>query len=340
MLAQNTGGPCLIDGISQAFHGDGILRAHVDVTLGSADGVTAQHHTFDDAVGIALQQAAVHKCARIALVGVTDHELAPVPGHGLHARLPLHARGEACAAAAPEARVLDNGHHVLLTHAVKGLGKGRVTVPGHIGFQGGEFHLAAVAQGDADLALEETDVLHFRHMDAHVVVKICILLADLIVHQVLQHHVLHLFRVHFRVEHAVRLNQDHGAKCAGAHTAGDQHLHLVLQFVGLKRLEQGVLHVLAVGGNAARASAHQHLPFVLAAAGQVFFFDRGQIGGALYGQVFPGFFIHCTHRLNPPHSSVSESVPVCRGSPVCKPGRRWTWPEPGRRRRCIGPPQR
>ena len=221
MLAQDTGGPCLIDGISQALHGDGILRAHVDVTFGSADGVTAQHHALDDAVGIALQQAAVHKCARIALIGVTDHELAPVPGHSLQTCLPFHARGEARAAAASEARVLDNGHHVLPTHAVKGLGQGRVAVPGHVGFQGGEFHLAAVAQCDADLALKETDVLHFRHMDAHVVVKICILLADLIVHQMLQHHVLHLFRVHFGVEHAVRLNQDHGAQGAGAHTSGD-----------------------------------------------------------------------------------------------------------------------
>ena len=62
---------CLVD----ALDGQGILGAAVDDALVGADGVTGHHHAFQDGVGVAFEDGAVHERARVALVRVADHVL-------------------------------------------------------------------------------------------------------------------------------------------------------------------------------------------------------------------------------------------------------------------------
>ena len=76
---------------------------------------------FEDAVGVALEQAPVHVGAGVALVGVDDHVLdvaGRVPGG-----LPLGAGGEAAASAAAQFGGLDLVQHLLGRHLEEGLGQ-------------------------------------------------------------------------------------------------------------------------------------------------------------------------------------------------------------------------
>ncbi len=61
------------DGLADARDGKRVLGAAVDVAHAGADRVRRDGHALEDAVGIALQDAAVHECTRVALVGVADH---------------------------------------------------------------------------------------------------------------------------------------------------------------------------------------------------------------------------------------------------------------------------
>src|ERR1019366_6058771 len=63
----------LLDSSAQALDGQRIFGAHIEVTFGSADGKGSDQHAFQHAVRIALEHAAVHECARIALVRVADN---------------------------------------------------------------------------------------------------------------------------------------------------------------------------------------------------------------------------------------------------------------------------
>ena len=50
-----------------------VLRAHVDIAFLRAYRVSRDHHALDHLVGVALHDAPVHKCSRVALVAVADY---------------------------------------------------------------------------------------------------------------------------------------------------------------------------------------------------------------------------------------------------------------------------
>ena len=87
--------PRLLDGLEQALARDRVLVPDVDEALLAADGARADDHPLDDRVRIALDDAAVHERAGIALVGVADDNRfhAPVLG-GVPAGFPLDAGSE------------------------------------------------------------------------------------------------------------------------------------------------------------------------------------------------------------------------------------------------------
>src|SRR5699024_7005680 len=93
------------------LHRDGVLRTHIYVTLGSADGITGDGHGLQYGVGIALQDGTVHERPRVALVRVAaDIFLVRLVGRR---ELPFQARGESGAAASPKAAVQQDLDHVL-----------------------------------------------------------------------------------------------------------------------------------------------------------------------------------------------------------------------------------
>ena len=104
--------------ISRAFQGQGIFRPAVDVAFTGSHGIGADGHAFDHGMGIALEDAPVHKSPRVAFVGIADDIF--LVGLVIVAELPLHAGGEAAAAPAPETGSLDSGNDIDGLHFLEG----------------------------------------------------------------------------------------------------------------------------------------------------------------------------------------------------------------------------
>src|SRR5579884_1673589 len=94
-IAQQLHSLCLPDSCFQALNCQGIFCPNINIPLASTDGVGCNCHTLQHTMGIALQHAAIHKSARIALISIADDEfLRPA---GLRNGAPLQAGGIACA---------------------------------------------------------------------------------------------------------------------------------------------------------------------------------------------------------------------------------------------------
>jgi len=78
----------------------GVFGPHIDEALAGADGVGADDHAFDNAMGVSLQDAPVHVGAGVSLIGVADDILGH-PGR-LAAAGPFPPCGEASATPPPE----------------------------------------------------------------------------------------------------------------------------------------------------------------------------------------------------------------------------------------------
>ena len=109
----------LLDRRLQPLDGERVLAAHVDVALVGADREGGDRHALEHPVRVALEDAAVHEGAGVALVGVADDELPRALG--LVDRAPLEAGGVAAAAPAPQARGRDLLDHVERRHLGDGL---------------------------------------------------------------------------------------------------------------------------------------------------------------------------------------------------------------------------
>ena len=278
----------LFDGHAQTLDRERVLRADVDVALVRADGVAAEHHALDDGVGVALEDGAVHERAGIALVRVADHVL--LVGDGLHTGLPLEARREARAAASAQTGLFHLADDLLPGHGRDCLADGGVAVAGDVGLERGVFHAPAVAQHDLDLLLEKRDVVDHRHALFLRGIVEGVLLDDLVADEVLFNDLRDLFGVHLRVKHAVRLDEQHGARRTGAHAAGDDHLHLARKSLCRDLADEGVPDLLTVGGHAARAAADEDLPPVVRLCGQIILFDLRK----------PGDVFDFAHASSPP----------------------------------------
>ena len=83
--------------------------------MAGADGIAADEHALNHTVGVAFKDGTVHERTGVALVGITDDVL--LLAGLVVSGFPLHASGEAGAAAAPETgffQFLDDRHPVAL----------------------------------------------------------------------------------------------------------------------------------------------------------------------------------------------------------------------------------
>ena len=76
LAAQQPQLPGLPDGGFEPLDGQRVFAADVNVALVGADGIGGDGHALEHAVRVALEHAAVHERAGVALVGVADDELA------------------------------------------------------------------------------------------------------------------------------------------------------------------------------------------------------------------------------------------------------------------------
>ena len=166
VLAQQAPLAALLDRPLDPLDGHRIFGADVEEALLGADGEAADDHPLDHVQRIALQHAAVHERAGIALVGVADEVAGRVGGLGAH--LPLLPGGISAAAAAAELRAGDFLDHPLRIVLLQHLGQGLEAAVVEILFDALGIDHAVVPQGHAALAVEE----------GHVAVKLQELPAD------------------------------------------------------------------------------------------------------------------------------------------------------------------
>ena len=246
----------LLDGDLEALDGERVFRADVDEALGGADRVAGDRHGLEDRVGIAFQRGTVHVRARVALVGVADHVLLALGL--LLGELPLHAGGEARAAAAAQAGLQDLLDHLLRRHLEEHLLDGLVAVARDVVLDLLRVDDAAVAQHDAVLLLVERDV-RLRDEFLRLLGVVAQALHHAALHQVLRHDLLHVLGLNLDVERALREDLHDRALLAEPEAARHDHLHLVLEAGRLKFLLERLDDGRAAARTARGAAAHKNV---------------------------------------------------------------------------------
>ncbi len=72
VVAEETIGFCLCDRVLETLDRQRVLGTEIYIRFGSADTVSGNAHAFNQAVRIALDDGAIHECARVAFVGIAD----------------------------------------------------------------------------------------------------------------------------------------------------------------------------------------------------------------------------------------------------------------------------
>ena len=250
----------LADGDFQTVDSQRILGTDVDETLGGADGVAADGHSLDDAVGVTLEDGTIHEGTGVTLVGVADDVL--LVGLVLGAEAPFHTGGEAGAATAAEAGLGDLVDNLLRGHLGQALGQSLVAATGDALLDVLGIHKAAVAQGDTDLLAIEVHVL--RVADVLLVLGVGVeQLGDFTtLDDVLVDDTLHILGFHLGVEGVVGHDLHDGALLAEAKAAGLDDLDVVLQALLSEDLVEIVDDLEAVAGFASGTAADQNMHFV------------------------------------------------------------------------------
>ena len=146
----------LANRVAQAFDGQRIFGAHIDVAFRRADGIRGDQHAFEHAVGIAFEHAAVHERAGIAFIRVADDIF--LSADGFRYRAPLQARGIACSATAAQAALGNLIDDFARRHLGERFDQGTVAVGGNVIFEAIGIDDAGVLQHNFFLALEEWNV--------------------------------------------------------------------------------------------------------------------------------------------------------------------------------------
>ena len=152
---------CLSYRLCQSLDRMGVLGTDIDAAVFRARCYTGDYHALYHLVGDALHNGAIHECARVALVAVADDIF--------FARLlmrcdlrPLFARGEAGAAATPEAGVGNFAYDLIAGHVKQRLFKRRIAADGNVLVDALGIYLAAVLQCDMELIFIKRDILLLR----------------------------------------------------------------------------------------------------------------------------------------------------------------------------------
>ena len=242
------------------------------------DGVAADKHAFNHAVGVAFKDGTVHECARVTFVGVADDVL--LVAFLSVGSFPLHAGREASAATATEAGTLhlfDDGHPVPL---LQDFGQGQVSILGDVAVDAVDVNEATVAQGDPDLIPEEGHIVDVGHPLLLNAVIEGVLGDRLSPDEVLLHHVFDPFGGHFGVVGLIGQDVNHRTHCAGAHAAALNHCDFIGQAGLLQLFHHGVPDVFAAGGHTACAIAHHAQVAVLPHLFQIGFLHLLQVSDA------------------------------------------------------------
>src|ERR1700728_3860271 len=274
--------------------GERIFRADIDVAFGRADGVGRDGHAFNDALRIALEHAAIHERAGIALVAIADDIFLGAFDFG--DVVPLEAGWITAASTAAETAFGD-----LLDH------RGRVHV-------GEGFHEPFVAAArDVFVDLFGIDVAGILENDVGLTIEVAAevrIEARYGLFAQRSDYVVRVAFVHVAVAGFGGFDQDQGPGGAQAHAPGAAHMTFLLAAFGC--FFQSSLYFVAVLGEAAGAHADIDLVVELLA-----FFD------SCAGNLVEFLIVHCIVHLS--SCLVSSAASMC---PESSPSRRTTGARP------------
>ena len=111
---------------------------------------------------VALQYAAVHKCARVTLVRITDNIF--FIALGVFSKLPFHTGREAATTTTAQAGFFNLVHNLLRSHLRNSLSQCLITAYGDIFFNSFRVDSAAVSQYQAMLLFVEADFRITRNL--------------------------------------------------------------------------------------------------------------------------------------------------------------------------------
>ncbi len=129
VLAQQAGRLGFFHGTVEVLGGGGVFAAQEDVATVGFQRTGTDQHAFDQQMGQLLHQHAVFPGVRLHFIRVAQ-QVADVDGFVLGHQAPLHASGEAGAAATLEASVFDGLDDRVLIHLGEGFACSGVTVLG------------------------------------------------------------------------------------------------------------------------------------------------------------------------------------------------------------------
>ena len=119
LLAQITSGPRLLQGLFKTLIGFEDFAVDVVVTHANAHGIGSNGHPLDHDVGVELQNVAVFEGTGLAFVGIA-HQVFGTWELARH-EAPLQAGGKTGTATPAQARLFDDGDHLILRQAFRAI---------------------------------------------------------------------------------------------------------------------------------------------------------------------------------------------------------------------------
>ena len=249
----------LLDCDFKTVNGKRIFCADVDEALGGANRVAGDGHCLEDGVGIAFESGAVHVSAGVAFVGVAHHVLLTLGL--LLGELPLHSGGEACAAAAAEARLENLFDDLLGRHLEEHLLDGFVAVACDVVIDLLWIDHAAVAEHDAVLLLVERDV-RFGNKVRGLVGIVAETLNDTTLDEMLVDDLLHVLRLHLHIERTLRKNLDDRTLLAETKAARRNNLNGGIETLRLQLSLELIDDLVTAAGKASGTAAYQNIRLI------------------------------------------------------------------------------
>ncbi len=266
-LAEDPAFPGLLDGGSEPLDRERILRPHVDVTAAGSHGERADGHSFDQAVGIAFQNAPVHERSRVALVGVAQDVL--LLSRRLPDERPLEPGGETRAAATPQTRSLDFFDYRFGFRLPERFREGPVTAVSDGVIERERIDASAVAEHQADLFPEERDIFHPENRPFGPIFHRQKPTDGFAAYQVLPDDFPRIGGTDPFIERTVASDQGHRPSRTGTHAAGPDHPDPVRLPAGGDLPFQRLLQLEGSGGDASSAGTDQdHLVRIPSGSGR------------------------------------------------------------------------
>ena len=244
----------LFDGDVQTLYGDGVLGPDVDIALRGAYRIACNGHGLHHAEGVALQNASIHECAGVALVGVAADVFEVALGVG--GELPFKARREASAATATEAGVLYLVNDLLRGHLREHLAQGHVAAGADVLVDVLGVDDAAVPQGNALLLAIEIGVGEGFHRLVGALFHVEQPGHGAALQQVLLHDLGNVILVDHDIVGAVRVDDHVGTLGTQAQTSGLHHTDLLIQTELFQLCFKFLCQSVGIGGSAAGAGTY------------------------------------------------------------------------------------